>query len=121
MYMQTQVVMDRIVPASSPAASFDSVGEDESSCWRINILVFDIQTWGTKTNFLARHAPAQERYSMLHAVLPCSECMKIQWAGNLHALRQFRDKERDVMLHIMDCFMQLGEGSPCSIGLLTQC
>ena len=81
----------------------DRVGEEE---WKINVLVFDVQSWGEQTNFLARRKSANERYNMLLSMLPASEIMRVQWAGELHALREFRDREKDRLSHIINSYMQ---------------
>lgn len=124
-----QVVMDRVAgheAGERKGNEEDEEGEEkrddapppQQESWRINVLVFDVQSWGSQKNFLRNPIPAHERYALLLAMLPASECMKAQWAGDLHALRQFRAREVDTLPHIMDCYMRLGTTSPCELGLL---
>ena len=113
--------MDRMIPKSKQEAEWV---ED----WKINVLVFDVQSLGAK-NFMTHPIPAAERYALLRDLedsdgagtkgVFVSQCMKVQWAGNLSALREFRQKEGPALSHIIDCFVRLGSLNPChDMGLI---
>ena len=113
--------MDRVPPKSRQEAEWV---ED----WNINILVFDVQSVGSR-NFMTHPIPAVERYALLRDLedsdsastkgVFVSQCMKVQWAGDLGALREFKRKEGDSMPHIIDCFVRLGSLNPChDMGLI---
>lgn len=94
--------------------------------WHINVLVFDIQTYGHDTNFLTHPQPAEKRYALLRSMSDdhpescvfVSECMKVQWAGQLDALVQFHRNEGPSLSHIIDCYMRLGDDDPSHMSMV---
>jgi hypothetical protein len=97
-----------------------SDGETPSNEWRINVLVFDVQTYGSDINFLAEPRPASTRYALLRGISDdyaescvfSSERMKVQWAGELDALTRFHEHQGQSLPHIIDCYMKLGDTHP---------
>ena len=110
--------MDKVSPKAG------DVSEEE---WKINILVFDMQSWGTNVNYVSSPSPsstASDRYAAM--LRHCSHGndvfispnMKVQWAGQLHSLRGFRDREKDSMSHVVGCYIRLGLNTPSEIALM---
>lgn len=106
-----QVVMDRVLP---PSTHDDSIQD-----WRINVLVFDILSFGHDRNFVQNPETASVRYALLRDLednyskgVFTSQSMKVQWAGKLDALKKFKREEGPKLPHIIDCFVRLGKGTP---------
>ena len=103
----------------------DRVGcSEDGPEWRINVLLFDVQSFG-EHNFLAQRVPPVERYALLRGLeedwsrgVFVAQNMKVQWAGKLDALRQFSEREGPALPHIIDCFVRLGSTSPCELGFV---
>lgn len=102
---------------------------DSSSSWRINVLVFDVLSYGGQSfRGEGSVSSASARYALLRSLednfsngVFVSENMKVQWAGRLDALRQFRDSSAAAGLpHIMECFVRLGTMDPCEMGLVME-
>ena len=124
-----QVVMDLV--GKSLHGDMDGGGQDEepdgtkNGDWRTNVLIFDILRHGMDRNFLVHHHTAQQRYSLLRQLgedsvqaVFVSRYMKVQWAGRLDALVDFREREGQSLPHIIGCYVQLGRMSPCELGLM---
>jgi hypothetical protein len=113
--------MDRVI---QPNGENNDTPTDEQSTWMVNILIFDIQSFGYERDFLQSSSSALERYQLLRVLEDprsaaiMSSNMKVQWVGHLQALVDFDSKNRDSLPHIMECYIQLGNSSPCNIHLI---
>lgn len=116
-----QAVMDRI-NASNPLWEVD---ESCDNAWTINILLFDILSFGTDKNFMKDACTVTERYELLRSlqdpvmqVISPESSIKVQWAGHLKALVEFDCTNRDTLPHIVDCYLRLGWKDPSTVRLL---
>ncbi len=113
--------MDRI----NPLEPLWEVDESCDNVWTINILLFDILSFGTEKSFIKDSCTANERYNLLRSlqdpamqVISPESSIKVQWAGHLKALVEFDCAHRDTLPHIVDCYLRLGWKDPCTVRLL---
>jgi hypothetical protein len=121
-----QAVMDRIEDCSDEENKDEEHDDNLVSCkWKVNILVFDIIAFGKERNFLQEGCTAPQRYEILRClqdpsrgIIDPASSVKVQWAGQLRALMDFDESNRNSLPHIVDCYMRLGWNTPCKIRLI---
>lgn len=140
-----QVVMDRIEVPIPQKDEGETQGEKEDAeeneeadkgfGWKLNILVFDILSIADTVYFESESLAllgfqcvkrsAQERYMLLRAVHDgisyprtiTSDCIHVQWAGDIEGLVQFEAMQGESISHIIQLYLRLGDTDPCAFSL----
>jgi hypothetical protein len=107
--------------ASSSAAGLELQEEAPAHTYGLTILLME-PLW--IENESMQGLPAKHRYALLRDMegvekqIITSTFMRVQWAGDLHALQQFVTTQEGSLPHVVDCLIQLGKTDPLDIKLL---